>query len=253
MRFALLTLCAIFAGGSTAADGPSIAVAANLTKPMERILDRYRDETGVAMRVTFGSSGNFVRQIRQHAPFELFISADAAHVDQLRGDGLTEGGAVTIARGRIGVFVPRGSRLEGETDLEGVMKAIANGDYRRIAMANPGFAPFGVAAQETLQRAGVWAIENGRIVLGENVAQAVQFTLAGGVDAGFIPWSFARDTEIAARGRFFLIPEDWHSPLEQQMTLLRGAGAEARRFFGFMQQPAAQSILEEHGYATGGG
>jgi molybdate transport system substrate-binding protein len=252
MRACLLLICAAFAQCVAAADGPPIAVAANLTKPMERIIEQYRADAGVGVRASFGSSGNFVRQIRQHAPFELFISANAGYVEQLAADGLTEGAPATIARGRIGAFVPADSTLAGETTLDGLMRALANGEYRRIAMANPEFAPFGVAAQEALRRAGVWAIEHGRVVLGENVAQAVQFTLAGGVDAGFIPWSFALEPEIAGRGSFFLIPEDWHAPLEQRMTLLRGAGAEARAFFDFLRQPAAQAIMEDYGYSVPG-
>jgi molybdate transport system substrate-binding protein len=248
----LLLLCAALAQYVGAADEPAIAVAANLTRPMERIIEQYRTETGVAVRASFGSSGNFVRQIRQHAPFEVFVSANAGYVDLLAADGLTSGTAVTIARGRIGAFVPADSLLAGETTLDGVMKGLANGDYRRIAMANPEFAPFGVAAREALGRAGVWAIENGRVVLGENVAQAVQFTLAGGVDVGFIPWSFALEPDVAGRGRFFLIPEDWHAPLEQRATLLQRAGAEARHFLEFLQSPAAQAILEGQGHSIAG-
>ena len=252
MRTLLLLLCGLLLHTAVAAEGPAIAVAANLTRPMEKIVERYEADTGVAMRASFGSSGNFVRQIRQHAPFELFISANADYVARLDTEGLTEGTPVTIALGRIGAFVPEGSALADHDDLDSLMKALANGGFRRIAMANPEFAPFGVAAQQALEHAGVWAIEKARIVLGENVAQAVQFTLAGGVDVGFIPWSFALEPEIAERGRFLLIPDDWHAPLEQRMSLIKGAGAGARRFFEFLQQPAALGIIENHGYTLPG-
>jgi molybdate transport system substrate-binding protein len=248
MRPLLLLLCSLLVPVAPAAEGPPIAVAANLTKPMDRIVARYRDETGIGIRVSYGSSGNFVRQIREHAPFQLFVSASAGYVEQLRGDGLTEGDAVTLAFGRIVAFIPGDSTLAGVADLGALMNALKNGQFRRIAMANPEFAPFGVAAQQALEHAGVWAIEKDRIVLGENVAQAVQFTLAGGVDAGFIPLSFALEPEIAARGRFLPIPGDWHRPLEQRMTLIKGAGEEARSFFDYLRQPAAQATVESYGY-----
>jgi molybdate transport system substrate-binding protein len=231
-----------------AADSPAIAVAANLTKPMDRIVETFRGETGIVVRVSYGSSGNFVRQIRQHAPFELFVSANADYVRRLEADGLTEGDAFTLALGRIGAFVPSESPLAGVADLSALMNELKNGEFRRIAIANPEFAPFGIAAQESLEHAGIWAIEKDRIVLGENVGQAVQFTLAGGVDAGFIPLSFALEPDIAARGRFFLIPHDWHAPLEQRATLLRGAGPEARRFLEYLRQDAARSVIEQYGY-----
>jgi molybdate transport system substrate-binding protein len=231
-----------------AADSPAIAVAANLTKPMDRIVETFRGETGIVVRVSYGSSGNFVRQIRQHAPFELFVSANADYVRRLEADGLTEGDAFTLAFGRIGAFVPSESPLAGVADLSALMNELKNGEFRRIAIANPEFAPFGIAAQESLEHAGIWAIEKDRIVLGENVGQAVQFTLAGGVDAGFIPLSFALEPDIAARGRFFLIPHDWHAPLEQRAALLRGAGPEARRFLEYLRQDAARSVIEQYGY-----
>lgn len=249
---ALPLLACLICASAAAVESPPVAVAANLTRPMELIVARFRAATGNDVRVSFGSSGNLSRQLEQHAPFELFIAAGGDYVERLRAAGLTVGDAVDIAVGRIGVFIPTGSALSRHDDLDALMKSIASGDFRRIAMANPEFAPFGVAAREALEHAGVWAIERDRIVLGENVAQAVQFTLAGGVDAGFIPWSFALEADVAARGRFFLLPADWHAPLAQRMTLIRGAGPAARRFFEFLQQQESRSILERHGYSMPG-
>lgn len=215
---------------------------------MERIVEQFASETGINVRASYGSSGNFVRQIQQHAPFELFISAGGDYADRLAAEAFTEGSAVTLAFGRLGAFVPKESPLAEVADLAALMNELKNGQFRRIVMANPEFAPFGVAAQEALGHAGVWAIEKDRIVLGENVGQAVQFTLAGGVDAGFIPLSFALEPDIAARGRFLPIPAEWHTPLEQRATLLRGAGPEARRFLEYLRQDAARAIIEKYGY-----
>jgi len=248
----LSLLCAILMQSAAAGDSPAIAVAANLTKPMERIVDEFRKETGIDVRASYGASGGFIRQIREHAPFEMFISANADYARRVADEGLAEGERVTLAFGRLGVFVPDDSPLATIADLSALMNEIRNGQFRQIAMADPGFAPFGVAARQALEHAGVWAIEKDRVVLGENAGQAAQFTLAGGVDAGFIPVSFALDPDVAARGRFFPIPPDWHAPLEQCAILLKGAGAGARRFFGYLREPAAQAVLERYGYALPG-
>jgi len=157
-----------------------------------------------------------------------------------------------FAVGRTGVFIPAGSILSGAMDLEGFIRLLARGAYRRIAMANPEHAPFGVAAREALQSAGVWAVERDRVLLAENAAQAVQFTFSGSVDAGIIPYSFALLPEIRDKGRFFLFPADWHHPLEQIMVLLKNAGAEARSFADFLRTETARGILEESGYSAPG-
>jgi molybdate transport system substrate-binding protein len=243
----LLTAALALPCAAGAAD-PAAAVASNLTRPLTEIAARFREDSGIRVRLTFGSSGNFTSQVRQGAPYSLFISADARHVEILRREGFTVGEPVTLAFARIGVFVPAGSPLHAAPGLKAVMHALQYGRFRRIAMANPEHAPFGAAAMQALVRGGVWALERDRVVYGESVAQAVQFTLAGGVDAGFIPLSFALQPNIASRGRFFLLPEDWHDPLEQRMTLLRNAGPEAQKFFRYLQSAAAREILEQHGY-----
>lgn len=250
MRFLqpLLLTAALVASSSAVAADPAVAVASNLTSPAREIAARFREETGIRVRLSFGSSGNFTSQVQQGAPFQLFISADAEHVEALRRDGFTQGEPVTLAFARIGAFVPSGSRLADAEDLGAVMRALQFGRFQRIAMASPEHAPFGKAAMQALTRGGVWALDRSRVVLGESVAQAVQFTLAGGVDVGFIPLSFALQPEVAPRGRFFLVPEHWHHPLEQRMALLKRAGPEARRFFAFLQSAPAREILERYGY-----
>jgi len=246
----LAALC--FCPPAAGSDSPVIAVAANLSHPLTRIAERFAAQAGVRVRMSFGSSGNFTRQIRQGAPYELFLSADRSYADVLEAEGMTSGPATAFAMGRTGVFIPAGSILSGAMDLEGFIRLLARGAYRRIAMANPEHAPFGVAAREALQSAGVWAVERDRVLLAENAAQAVQFTFSGSVDAGIIPYSFALLPEIRDKGRFFLFPADWHHPLEQIMVLLKNAGAEARSFADFLRTETARGILEESGYSAPG-
>ncbi|MBI1732676.1 MAG: molybdate ABC transporter substrate-binding protein [Gammaproteobacteria bacterium] len=227
---------------------PVVAVAANLSKPVQALAANFTRDTGARMLLNFGSSGDLLRQIRQGAPFELYIAAVGDYTTRAQADGLTDGAPVVLALGNIGAFIPQGSSLEPAMDLAALGRLLSAGNYRRIAMANPEVAPFGTAAQQALRRMGVWAVEKDRLVLGENMAQTVQFTLAGGVDVGFIAQSYALLPEVSDHGRFLPVPADWHIPLAQTMVLLRGAGDEARSFFRYLQSSAARELLSRSGY-----
>jgi molybdate transport system substrate-binding protein len=247
MRF-LVALAVISCSSLAAAAGPLIAVAANLSKPMETLAANFARDSGMRIRLTIGSSGDLLRQIRQGAPYEIYIAAAASYTERAQAEHLTDGGPKVLALANLGAFIPAGSSLDAATDLTALGRMLAAGKYQRIAMANPEVAPFGVAAQQALEKMGVWTVEQDRVLLGENVAQAVQFTLAGGVDVGFIPESYALLPEVASHGRYLPIPSTLHDPLAQTMVLLRGAGSEARTFFLFLQSPATREVLLRSGY-----
>ena len=249
MRFPVLLAIACCSCLATAAE-PVVAVAANLSKPMASLAANFARESGTQVRLTIGSSGDLLRQIQQGAPYEIYIAAATSYTKRAQEENLTDGEPVVLAVANMGAFIPGGSSLEAATDLAELGRMLAAGKYKRIAMANPEVAPFGVAAQQALEKMGVWTLEQDRLVLGENVAQTVQFTLAGGVDVGFIPQSYALLPEVAARGRFLPVPPGWHDPLTQTMVLLRGAGTEARAFFVFLQSPATRDFLLHSGYGA---
>ncbi len=249
MRF-LVALAVAFCSCPAAAAEPLIAVAANLSKPMESLAASFARESSVGIRLTVGSSGDLLRQIRQGAPYEIYIAAATGYTERAQAENLTAGAPVVLALANLGAFIPAGSSLEAATDLTSLGRMLAAGNYRRIAMANPAVAPFGVAAQQALEKMGVWTVEQDRILLGENVAQTVQFTLAGGVDVGFIPESHALLPGVSTKGVFLPIPGAWHDPLAQTMVLLRGAGSGARAFFSFLQSPATREFLLHSGYGA---
>lgn len=247
MRTLVLLIVTMYSLLVTGAE-PVVAVAANLSRPMETLAADFSRARGGVVRLNFGSSGDLLRQIQAGAPYELYIAAAADYTTRAQAAGVTDGAPVTLALGNLCVFIPRGSPLAAIPDLDALGRELARGNYRRIAMANPAVAPFGVAAEQALQKMGVWAVEKDRLVLGENVAQAVQFTLAGGVDAGFIPGSHVLLPGMAAQGKCLPVPGTWHAPLTQTMVLLRGAGPEARAFFAFLQSGEARAFLSRSGY-----
>lgn len=249
MRFLVTFAAACCSCLATAAE-PLVAVAANLANPMQTLAADFSRATGTRVRLNIGSSGDLLRQIQQGARFEIYIAAAAGYTERAQAGKLTTGEPVVLALANMGAFIPHGSALEQAGDLTSLGHLLAAGKYRRIAMANPDVAPFGAAARQALQRMGVWTVEQDRVVVGENLAQTVQFTLAGGVDVGFIAQSYALMPEVAAHGRFLPIPPAWHDPLAQTMVLLRGAGSEARAFFAFLQSAPAREFLSRSGYTV---
>ncbi|HEX6981007.1 MAG TPA: molybdate ABC transporter substrate-binding protein [Alphaproteobacteria bacterium] len=231
-----------------AADAPVIAAASSLNFALADVADLFARETGQTVRLSFGSSGNFVRQIAQGGPFEMFLSADEEYVARLVAQGLTIGRGDVYAVGRIVLFAPDGAPFEPDPEMNGLREAVLSGRVRRLAIANPELAPYGRAARESLMHKGLWDSFKDRLVLGENVSQAAQFATSGSADGGIFAYSLALSPNVAGRGRFVLLPEHLHAPLRQRMVLMRRAGDVAKRFYGFVQQPAAREIFARYGF-----
>lgn len=231
-----------------AADSTHVAVASNMSHVISEISAQYNAATRI--NLSFGSSGNFARQILQGAPYKLFISADKKYVDMLIENGYKIDASAAFARGRISIFIPNDSALQNNTSLEQVFKSLFHGHYQRIAIANPEHAPYGLAAEQALQSAGLWVIERDKLLVGENAAQAMQFALAGGVDLSIIPSSFAHLPSIIKKGKFYLIPESWHEPIQQVIVLLKGANESTRQFYHYLLSDEAKIIIRKYGYET---
>jgi len=254
----LLGLALSFSATLAKADIPTVAAASDLQFALTEAAERFRAETDRELRLNFGSSGNFRRQIGQGAPFELYLSADEAYVLALHEEGRTEDEGVVYAIGRL-VWLQRPGRgdLPGEDDpLAGVSEALAahaGGEGRpRIALANPEHAPYGVAAKQALEHGGLWEETLPLRVMGENVSQAAQFALSGDARGGLVAWSLALAPSIADRSDHVLIPEAWHAPLVQRMALVKGAGETARAFYAWLQEEEARTILADYGFRLPG-
>lgn len=246
----MLALLVLLPSALAHADGtPRVAAAADLQFALPEIAAAFAKTGGAHPRLSFGSSGNFARQIAEGAPFELFLSADERYVTLLREQGRAADEGALYGVGRIVVFVPRGSPVKADAQLRDLGAALADGRLKRLAIANPEHAPYGRAAREALQAAGLWERAQPRLVLGENASQAAQFATTGSAEAGIIPYSLVRAPGMAARGEFALLPETMHRPLRQRMVLMKGAPPEARKFYRFLQGPEARAILERYGFA----
>jgi molybdate transport system substrate-binding protein len=244
---ACLALAALLASPASA-DVARVAAASDLSFALEEIAAAFARETGHETRLTFGSSGNLARQIREGAPFDLFLSADESYVELLEKAGRTDGAGTLYATGRIVVFAPAGSQVAVDAELVGVRNALAAGRLKRLAIANPDHAPYGRAAREALERAGAWELARPRLALGENVSQAAQFALTGSVDAAIIAYSLVLTPAFRGKGAHALVPERMHAPLRQRMVLIKGAGTAARELYRFIGSGTARPVLERYGF-----
>jgi molybdate transport system substrate-binding protein len=251
----LLTRLAIALGlmlGSAVQAAPLVVAAADLRLALTAVAAAFQQQTGQDVQLSFGSSGNFYRQLQQGAPFEMFLSADEHYVLELAKAGNTIDNGVLYAIGRLAIVAPKGSPLHLDGALAGLRQALHRGEITRFAIANPDHAPYGVRAEQVLRNAGLWPQMVDRLVIGENVAQALQFATVGGAQGGIVSYSLVRDPAFAARATYALIPAAAHAPLRQRMVLMKTAGPVARQFYAFMQAEAARQILVQYGFSPPG-
>nr|WP_290696963.1 molybdate ABC transporter substrate-binding protein [Halomonas sp. UBA3074] len=251
----LLLACLLVTSAPAIAAAPIVAAASDLQFALTEAAEQFQQETGHDLRLNFGSSGNFRRQIAQGAPFELYLSADERYVQALYDEGLTQDEGVIYAIGRL-VWMQQAGRDDLPSDdaplagVEAALEAQESGSAERIALANPEHAPYGVAAQQALEHAGLWEPTEPLRVLGENVSQAAQFALSDDARGGFVAYSLALAPSLRERSEYVLIPESWHEPLRQRMVLTNQAGEVATAFYLWLQQDEGQSILRTYGFNT---
>ena len=252
---ALLLLCGWLLSAPVMAGAPIVAAASSLQFALEEAAAQFTQQTGHTLRINFGSSGNFRRQIAQCAPFELFLSADEGFVQALYDEGYVDNAGVIYARGRLAWVQPAGrySVPSEQAPLAGVQEAITaweEGQRLRIAIASPEHAPYGMAARDVLQKAGLWEASEPLRVQGENVSQAMQFALSDEARGGLVAYSLAVAPALAERSEAVLMPETWHTPLRQRMVLTPQAGEVAHAFYEWLQQADAKAIFETYGFST---
>jgi molybdate transport system substrate-binding protein len=251
LRYGVLAALSLAGSLNTASAGTvTVAAASNLVLAMESIATQFNARTGHTVKLSFGSSGNFARQIVRGAPFELFFSANRNYVDLLVKRGKTLDAGKSFAVGYLALFVPGERNIALLGDLSDLGPAVADGRLHRLAIANPEHAPYGQAAREALQNAGIWPVVKPRLVLAENAAQAVQFATSGAVDAALIPLSLTPSPELRAKGSFVTVDESLYKPLPQYIVQLKNTSGPSLEFANFMREEGVRAILAEYGFGT---
>ena len=226
----------------------TVAAAADLIPAFEELGAVFTQQTGIAVVFNFGSTGQLTQQIEQGAPIDVFAAANRSYVDDLNRSGLVIEDTIALyAQGRLTLWTRADSSLTFTT-VDDLTQAAVN----RIAIANPEHAPYGVAARETLESAELWERLQPKLILGENVAQTLQYAETGNVDVALVALSLS----IAAGdvGRYELIPAELHNPLDQALAVIRRTKyeAEARQFALFVNSETGRKIMQRYGFILPG-
>lgn len=234
----------LFAGLlSTAANAETVnvAVAANFTKVAEELAPMFKAATGHDVVYSFGATEQLYTQITQAAPFEVFLSADDKRPVQAVAEGFgVEGSVFTYAIGALALYSTAFDLTDGEAVLEA-------GDFDKIAIADPETAPYGRAAQEVIEALGLTDAIAPKLVTGENITQALQFTESGNAELGLVA-----ATQVAGKSRVWLVPDDLYQPIRQDAVLLKTGEANpaATAFVDFLRSETAVAVIKASGYGV---
>ncbi|PKO84999.1 MAG: molybdate ABC transporter substrate-binding protein [Betaproteobacteria bacterium HGW-Betaproteobacteria-11] len=240
-----LLLCAAALPGLVRADAVQVAVAANFSAPARLLAADFEKDTGHKAVLIFGSTGQFYAQIKNGAPFDVFLAADETTPARLEQEGNAAAGSrFTYATGRLVLW----SAKPGYVDDKG--EVLKKGQFRHVSIANPKLAPYGAAAIETLNSLKLLDAVQPRFVQAENIAQAYQFIATGNAELGFVALAqVMKDSKLAA-GSAWIVPANRHQPIRQDAALLaRGVGKPAATaWLGYLKGTKAQAIIKSFGY-----
>lgn len=240
------TAAAAPTAASAAATPILVLAASDLQYALPEIAQLFEAQTGRKPTISLGSTGTFATQIKNGAPADIFFAADASFMDDLeKADLLAEKTRQLYATGRIVVTYAKGA-AEAKT-----LEELAKPELKKIAIANPEHAPYGRAAQEALQKAGVWDRVQPKLVLGENISQTAQLIQTGNADAGIVALSVV----LGQPGTpYTLVDASLHNPLAQQVAILKTSKQvdAAKEFVAFVNGPQGRPVMKKYGFILPG-
>lgn len=241
-------LLTLFALPLAHAESLTIAVASNFRVPAEQIVASFERQSGHKVRISSASTGKLYAQIRSGAPFDLLLAADSDHPRLLEEAGIgIKGTRQTYAIG--GLVLWSRDPANAGADCRGLLGDLG---ARRMAIANPKTAPYGIAARQFLTNAGLWERVLPRLVYGENIAQALHFVATGNASLGLIAASQLEDSRLPAATCIWSVPAGLHAPIEQQVIQIDRSGDRlaASAFLEFLAGSTAREVIERHGYGV---
>jgi len=221
-----------------------VAVASNFSATLKRLSSHFEQTSLHKVILISGSTGKLYAQIQQGAPFDVFLAADDKHPVLLETQGKSQAGTrFTYAIGKLILW---------SSDIHYVDNAgliLHRGEFDFLSIANPGFAPYGIAAKEVMRSLGIWKKLQKKLVRGDNITQAYQYVKTGNAQLGFIAFSQIKQPALPVYGSYWEIPLRYYTPIKQQAVLLHNNTA-AREFLSYLKTPAALKIIRSFGYIT---
>ena len=249
MRLLLSSLSALlwvaFTHTAAHAAEAQVAVAANFAEPIKAIAAVLEKTTGHTLKISTGASGAFYTQIKNGAPFDVFLSADNERPEMLEKDDLAQPGTrFTYATGKLVLWSVKPGRVDGQG---AVLKAA---DLGKVAFANPKTAPYGAAALQVLDKLGLKDALAPKLVQGESIGQTFNFVKTGNADVGFVAMSQVLEGGQLKEGSMWVVPQASYDPIRQDAVLLKkGAGNEAAKaLLQLLQSPNIKDLIRSYGY-----
>lgn len=249
--FALSLLGMVRSVAATVADKAEavelrVAVASNFLPTLRQLVAIYQADSSDHIKIIAASTGKLYAQIIHGAPFDIFLSADSQRPQLLSESGhAVAASRFTYALGKIALWSPQSSPTGS------CQQMLVAGDFKKLAIANPATAPYGLAAQQLLQHLDLWEVMQPRLVRGENIAQALHYVESGNAQLGIIALSLAIPLRQRS-GCIWNIPTDLYQPIAQQAVLLQRSTqvAAAERFMAFLHSPRAVELIQNSGYGV---
>jgi molybdate transport system substrate-binding protein len=242
----LLVMATLLTSTLVHAEPLTVAIAANLKYVFDDLAAAFKKETGIETQSVLNSSGKIATQVRNGAPFDVFMSADMEYPDALYQDGFATTTAKPYAYGQLVLWT------EKEVDLSKGVAFLADKSIDKIAIANPKVAPFGKQALKVLDYYKIRAVVEPKLIYGESITQVSQYVDAKVVDVGFSAKSIVLAPEAAGKGQWVDVPPESYEPIAQGIVTLKHGSVvnseAARKFYGFVLSAKAREIFAKNGY-----
>lgn len=238
-------LAASLTVGGASADDVQVAVAANFTAPMQALAAGFEKDTGHKLVASYGATGQFYSQIKNGAPFQVFLAADDSTPAKLESEGETVAGSrFTYAIGSLVLW----SAKAGYVDDKG--EVLKRNAFKHLAIANPKTAPYGLAATQVMEKMGLTDAVKPKLVEGQSITQALQFVSTGNAELGFVALSQVYKDGKVTSGSAWLVPAGLHEPIKQDAVILNKGkdSAAARALVDYLRGDKAAAVIKSYGY-----